>query len=71
MPFLATTQNCSSRVLSTFGPNLVALKQFAPNSPSIALNALTMYELSEIHTHRVSLHISFKRRVEKNNIDLR
>ena len=31
MPFLAFTQNRSSEVLSTSGPNLVVLEQFAPN----------------------------------------
>ena len=37
MPFLASTQNRLSRVLSTSGPNLVALEQFAPKSPFTAL----------------------------------
>ena len=41
MPFLAPTQNRSSSVLSTSGSNLVALEQFAPNSPFIALTAPT------------------------------
>ena len=41
MPFLASAQNRSSRVLSTTEPDLVALEQFGPNSPVIALTALT------------------------------
>ena len=41
MPFLASTQNRPSRVLSISGPNLVALEQFAPIGPFIALTALT------------------------------
>ena len=46
MPFLAFTQNRSSRVLSTSRPNLVALEQFAPNSPFIVLTALTKTKTS-------------------------
>ena len=40
MPFLASTQNRSSKVLSTSGPHFVALEQFAPNSLFIVLTAL-------------------------------
>ena len=42
MPFLASTLNRSSRVLSTSRPNLIAVEKFAPNSPFIALTALTI-----------------------------
>ena len=42
---MASTQNRSSRALSKSGPNLVALEQFAPNGPLIALTAPTSRSL--------------------------
>ena len=42
MPHLASTLNRLSMVLSTSGQNLLTLEQFAPNSPFIALTALTI-----------------------------
>ena len=45
MPFLASNLSRSSRILST-GQNLIALEQFASNSPFIALTALTNIDIS-------------------------
>ena len=42
-------------VLSTSGPNLIALEQFAPNSPFIALTAPTNAKMQRICQKKVPL----------------
>ena len=51
MPFLASTQNRSSRVLSTSGPILVALEQFAPKQSIYCPNSLDYINVKPENTH--------------------
>ena len=68
MLFLASTRNRSSRVLSTSGPNFVALEQFAPNSPFIALTAPTTWNRPFDVEDHIKMYYFYLDLFVKNNI---